>query len=246
MVSKDRFEIVPRKGQYILLNKSAGHLTKHVIFQCPTQNGKGILVTPTVYGNVLIGPDSQEIDDRSDVSIDQNRLDYIKKTALKSFDEISFNKTIKTFAGLRAEADTGDFIVGESSDCKNFFNAAGIKSPGLTSAPALAEYLVDLVVEKFSMPEKNKDFIYTRNTPLLQFMDTEKQNKLKEHNTKYCNIICKCEQITEGEILDVMSRLPYPTTIDGIKRRIRAGMGPCQGNRCKAIVNKLLSLNVDT
>ncbi|MCP4177233.1 MAG: NAD(P)/FAD-dependent oxidoreductase [bacterium] len=240
MVSQERFRIIPKKGQYMLLNKTAEDLAKHVIFQCPTQKGKGILVTPTVYGNILIGPDSQETEDRLDVAISENKLEYIKETALKSFDNIPFNKIIKKFAGLRAEADTGDFIVGESSDCKNFFNAAGIKSPGLTSAPALAEYLVSRIIQKFSNLSKKNNFIKTRNTSLLQFMSAEKQHDLKHQNDTYNNIVCKCEQISEGEILDVLSRFPHPTTRDGIKRRTRAGMGPCQGRHCGPIVDELL------
>ena len=242
MVSDIRFRITPKKGQYLLLNKLSGNLVNHVIFQCPTEKGKGILVTPTVYGNLLIGPDSQVVESRDDVSVDENNLEYIKDTAVKSVKNIPFKRSIKTFAGLRAEADTGDFIIGESKDAPGFFNAAGIKSPGLTSAPAVGEYLCNLIKDKL-LASANVDFIASRSTPMLQFMDKKEKDILIASNEKYKQIICRCERISEGEILDAMSRTPKPTTKDGVKRRCRAGMGPCQGNHCGPIVEEMLKYN---
>ena len=239
MVSNQRFRITPKKGQYMLLNKMSGNLVSHVIFQCPTDKGKGILVTPTVYGNLLIGPDSQAVESREDVSVDSNNLEYIKETALKSVKDIPFKRTIKTFAGLRAEADTGDFIIGESEDAPGFFNAAGIKSPGLTSAPAVGQFISKLIADKIGAKIK-ADFYPYRKTPMLQFMTEKDKKRLIENEVKYQEIICRCERITKGEILDAMSREPKPVSRDGIKRRCRAGMGPCQGNHCGPIVEEML------
>jgi glycerol-3-phosphate dehydrogenase len=240
-VSAIRFFIKPVKGQYMLLNKTTGDLARHVIFQCPTRLGKGVLVTPTVYGNTLIGPDAQDVRDKTDTSINDQKWDYIKKTALKSFPEIPFEKTIKTFAGLRAEADTNDFIIGEAEDAPNFINVAGIKSPGLTSSPAIAEHVCKMVLKKFNQTELRPDFQPFRQSPMLEYMDRETGRKLKETDPAYGKIICKCEQISEGEIRDAVSRFPRAVTKDGVKRRVRAGMGPCQGRRCGAEVDRILS-----
>ncbi|HBM14733.1 MAG TPA: FAD/NAD(P)-binding oxidoreductase [Lentisphaeria bacterium] len=239
LVSNDRFEIKPRKGQYMILNRSTGNLVKHVIFQCPSQKGKGILVTPTVYGNTLIGPDSEQIFDKEDVSTDKNALEFIQRTASKSVENIPFNKTIKTFAGLRAESDRKDFIVEEAPDCLGFFNAAGIKSPGLTSAPALALYMACMILNKLPAQKKN-NFINHRESPLLRYKNESEKERALSSSDSYKKIICRCEQITEGEILDAISREPLATTRDGVKRRARAGMGTCQGNHCGQLIRSIL------
>ncbi len=243
MVSADKFKINPVKGQYLLLNKTTGNLAKHVIFQCPTALGKGVLVTPTVYGNTLIGPDAQETQSKNDTSICEENFEYIKETALKSFPEIPFKKTIKTFAGLRAEADSNDFIIGESKDVQNFINVAGIKSPGLSSSPAIAFHVSSIVLSKFDMVDKKKEFSPFRQSPMLKYMNKETGDKLIKTDSSYSNIICICEHITEGEIKDAISRPPQATTRDGVKRRVRAGMGPCQGHRCGPKVDIILSGN---
>ncbi len=241
MISEDKLKIKPVKGQYLLLNKTTGNLAKHVIFQCPTKLGKGVLVTPTVYGNTLIGPDAQETWDKNDTSICEDNFEYIKQAALKSYPEIPFQKTIKTFAGLRAECDSNDFIIGEAKDVSNFINVAGIKSPGLSSSPAIAEYVSNIVLGKFARAVRKENFNPLRRSPMLKYMNKEMANKLIETDSSYSNIICKCEHITEGEIKDAISRFPHATTRDGVKRRVRAGMGPCQGNRCGSNVDIFLS-----
>ena len=241
MISSKQFKIKPVKGQYLLLNKTTGNLAKHVIFQCPTKLGKGILVTPTVYGNTLIGPDAQSTHDKNDTSICEENFENIIKTALKSFTEIPFKKAIKTFAGLRAESDSNDFIIAESEDVTNFINVAGIKSPGLSASPAIALYVSSIVLSKFTGTDKKASFEHRRTSPMLKYNNEEKQKKLLADNICYSNIICKCEQISEGEIRDAVNRYPYATTRDGVKRRVRAGMGPCQGSRCGPKVDAILS-----
>ncbi len=144
MVAESLFDITPRKGQYYLLDKSAGKLVNHVVFQCPSDKGKGVLVLPTVHGNLLIGPDSESLDSRDDVDTTVESLDYIYETAKQTCPDIPFNKVITTFAGLRATPSTGDFIIEESKTMKGFINVAGIESPGLASSPAIAEYVVDI------------------------------------------------------------------------------------------------------
>ena len=243
LVSKNKFEIKPKKGQYMVLNKSTGNLAKHVIFQCPSEKGKGILVTPTVYGNTLVGPDSEQIFDKDDVSTDKNTIEFIQKVASKSIENIPFNKTIRTFAGLRAESDRKDFIVEEAPDCPGLFNAAGIKSPGLTSSPAIASYIVNLILKKTPTATKKSNFICYRENPLLRYKSESEMVKALAASETYKKVICRCEQITEGEILDAISRTPKPTTRDGVKRRARAGMGPCQSNHCGPLVDTMLNQN---
>lgn len=240
LVSESKFEIKPRKGQYMVLNKSTGNLVNHVIFQCPSEKGKGILVTPTVYGNTLVGPDSEQVFDRNDVATHKNTIEFIQEIAAKSIENIPFNKTIRMFAGLRAESDRKDFIVEEAPDCSGFFNAAGIKSPGLTSSPAIAKYMSALILGKYPDVKKKSEFISYRESPLLRYQSESEKVEALGSSDSYKKIVCRCEQITEGEILDAISREPRATTRDGIKRRARAGMGPCQGNHCGPLVDALL------
>ncbi len=241
ILSVSKFKIIPKKGQYILLSKGAGDIVSHVVFQCPSNIGKGILVTPTVYGNTLIGPDSKETTQKDDLSIDGNDIEYIKKESLKSINNIPFGKTIKTFAGLRAEADTGDFIVGESPDVKNFINIAGMKSPGLTAAPAIAEHVADMICSRLTNVKLKENFVSFRESPNLKFMNDERAKFLLKSNLNYRERVCLCEDISKGEIVDALSRVPLATDLDGVKRRIRAGMGGCQGRRCSVYLNGLIS-----
>jgi len=237
-ISENRYAIKPKKGNYLLLNKVAGKMSKHVIFQCPSKVGKGVLVTHTVYGNLLIGPDAKDIDDKEDTSVELESLEVVKHTASKSYEEIPFNRAIKTFAGLRAESDTGDFVIGEASDVKGFYNVGGIKSPGLTAAPAIAEYIKSCIVADMNCTQK-KDFIDYRKAAQLQFMsESERDEALK--NPEYKEIVCRCEGISLAEVKDAISRKPYAVNRDSVKRRARCGMGPCQARHCGPIVDRLL------
>ncbi|MBS4535106.1 NAD(P)/FAD-dependent oxidoreductase [Clostridium sp. D2Q-14] len=249
MVAKETFKIIPKRGQYYILDKSASYITNHVIFQCPNKFGKGVLVAPTVHGNIIVGPDSQELNDdqRDELQTTSDNIEYVRNTAVKSIEKIPFNKTITNFSGVRAEPDTGDFIIEESQDAKGFINVAGIKSPGLSSAPAIAQYVVELVKERYDGLEKNKDFNPRREMIVFNELSKEKKAELIKKDPRYGRVICRCENITEGEIVDSIRKNAGATTVDGVKRRARPGAGRCQGGFCGPRVMEILAreLNKD-
>lgn len=240
MLNKSSFKINPKRGEYYIMDKDLGTLVNHVIFQCPTNEGKGVLVAPTVHGNLLIGPDSEYVNDREETSTTEKQLEYVSKTALKTSEMINFRKTITTFAGLRAEPDTGDFIIGES-ETKGFVNIAGIKSPGLSAAPAIAKHVVGLLDEINGGFEENIEFDPKRKQlKFIELTDEEKAEVIKK-DPRYGRIICRCENITEGEIVDIINRPVGATTVDGVKKRCRPGMGRCQGGFCGPRIQEILA-----
>ena len=232
MVSTEPMNIIPRRGEYMLLDKDAGGLVSHTIFQQPTKMGKGILVTPTVHGNLLLGPTAEDIDDKENTATTRQGLAEGRAKAGLSVKGIPFNKAITGFTGLRAVGDTHDFIIGECKDAKGFIDVAGIESPGLTSAPAIGEYAAEIVAGLLS-PEKNESFIPSRKgiTKMAALSDAEKNEMIKK-DPAYGTIVCRCEGITEGEIKEAIDRPLGATTLDGVKRRTRAGMGRCQAGFC--------------
>lgn len=242
MVSARSFKIYPRRGQYNVLDKSVGNIVKHVIFQAPTKLGKGILVTPTVHGNLLVGPDAEEIDDKENTSTTSERIRFIRKISEKTTKKIPFNATITSFSGLRARPSTGDFIIGESKDAKGFINVAGIESPGLSASPAIAEYVINILKGIAGELREKKDFI-ERRKPIIRFMklSDEEKKRLIDKDPRYGRVICRCEGITEGEIVDVINRNAGARTVDGVKRRARPGMGRCQGGFCGPRVMEILA-----
>ncbi|WP_066507110.1 NAD(P)/FAD-dependent oxidoreductase [Abyssisolibacter fermentans] len=246
MVAEPEFKITPRKGQYYLLDKSAGNLFNSVIFQCPTKLGKGVLITPTVHGNLLVGPDSQDIDDKEDISTTSDRMNLVREYAAKSCDNIPFNQVITSFAGLRAEPTGGDFIIAEAKDAKGFINVAGIKSPGLSASPAIADYVVKLLFDITGDIKENKNFNPVRR-PVIRFMELTDEQKAEviKKDSRYGRIICRCENITEGEIVDIIQRKVGARTVDGVKRRARPGMGRCQGGFCGPRVMEILARELD-
>ena len=240
MVCSEPMKITPRRGEYMLMDKAAGSTVRHTIFQLPTKMGKGILVTPTVHGNLLAGPTAENIEDKEDVSTTKHGLDEVKAKGSLSVKNIPFGKVITSFTGLRAVGDTGDFIIGQS-DVKGFIDAAGIESPGLSSAPAIGEYLCGIVGELLS-PERKTDYIDTRKG-IVHFnsLPENEQNELIKKEPAYGKIVCRCETVTEGEILDAINRPLGATTLDGVKRRTRAGMGRCQAGFCSPTTMALLA-----
>ncbi len=242
MVSSKDFEIYPRRGQYNILDKSAGNIIKHVIFQAPTKLGKGTLVTPTVHGNLLVGPDAEDIDDKEDTATTSDRIHMIRQVSKKITTKIPFYTTITSFSGLRARPSTEDFIIEEASQAKGFINVAGIESPGLSAAPAIAEYTIDILKEIIGNLEEKQDFNPTRR-PVIRFMelDDEKKSELIKKDSRYGRIICRCENITEGEIVDAINRHGGARTVDAVKRRARPGMGRCQGGFCGPRVMEILA-----
>ncbi|MEA4823508.1 MAG: NAD(P)/FAD-dependent oxidoreductase [Clostridiaceae bacterium] len=240
MIGGAGFTMAPDKGAYYLLDKSQGKLVSHVIFQCPTEKGKGVLVSPTVHGNLIIGPDAMPQTDREDVSTSSESLEFIRKTAVLSVDTINYRDSIRNFAGLRARG-TKDFIIASSPVDPRFINLAGIQSPGLTSSPAIAEEAVGCLRMAGLKLEEKTDFIDGREHVEFRRLSRAEQKALIKKDPAYGRVICRCETITEGEILDALRAPLPPKTIDGVKRRCGTGMGRCQGGFCGPRVHEILA-----
>ncbi len=238
MLGMNEFSIHPRKGEYILMNKNQGHLVNGVVFQTPSPKGKGILVTRTYHGNLMLGPNAQEVQDRDEVGTGLDALEYIVKTARHSVEDFDLKYTLTSFAGLRASSNLKDFIIGESQ-VNGFFNVAGIESPGLTSSPAIAVYVADLLKTSGLEMMKDPDFDPYRK-PIIRKKGPDFDGSL-DHEDPDKHIICRCEQVTEGEIIDAMNRGIRIDHVDGIKRRTRCTMGACQGNFCSPRVTQVIA-----
>lgn len=244
MVSEHKLHITARKGEYCLLDKAAGTHVSHTVFQLPSKMGKGVLVTPTVHGNLLVGPTAVDVENKEAVNTTQAGLDSLAKTASLSVKNLPMRQVITSFAGLRAHEDGDDFIIGEAEDAKGFFNVAGIESPGLSSAPAIGEMVTAQVVSLLSLKEKT-DFIGTRKGILRpETLSMEERNALIKEHPEYGNIICRCEMISEGEIMDAIHRPLGARSLDAVKRRTRAGMGRCQAGFCSPRVMEILEREV--
>ena len=240
MVGDDSFSVHPRRGKYVLLDKECGSLVKSTIFRTPSKMGKGILVSPTVDGNLLTGPTSFDLEDKTDRSTTAEGLSLVMKQAGENVEGISFGKSITSFCGLRAVGSTGDFIL--TLPRSRFVNAAGIESPGLSSAPAIAEYVRDLLTDGGLQLEKKEDFNPYR-APMHAFREgtIEEKNQMIQKDPSYGHIICRCETVSEGEILAAIRQNPKPRDLDGVKRRTRAQMGRCQGGFCAPYIVELLA-----
>lgn len=240
-VSAHKIHITPRRGDYCLLDKSAGSHVAHTIFQLPGIKGKGVLVTPTVHGNLLVGPTAVDIENREATATTAEALNELIAKAGSAVKNIPMGAVITSFAGLRAHEDGHEFILGEVSDAEGFFDCAGVESPGLSSAPAIGLDTADWVAAKLGLSEK-KDFIPTEKGVLnSKELSYEARAELIRTNPAYGQIICRCEGISEGEILDAIHRVPGATDVDGVKRRVRAGMGRCQGGFCSPRVMEILA-----
>ena len=240
MIGDDSFSIVPRRGEYILLDREEGDLVQHTIFRTPSKMGKGILVSPTVDHNLLLGPTSVDIDDKEDTRTFKNGLDLVIKEAKENVNGVKINKTITSFCGLRATGSTGDFII--NMPLKGFVNVAGIESPGLSSAPAIAEYVAELIKEAGFELKKSDSFNPIRkNMHYFKEASIEEKNEIIKKDNAFGKIVCRCESITEGEILEAIRTNPRPNDLDGVKRRTRAQMGRCQGGFCMPYIIELLA-----
>ncbi len=240
LVGDDSFTIHPRRGEYILLDRAVGGTVSHTIFRVPSKMGKGILVTPTVDGNLLVGPTSVDMEDKGDHATTSEGLARVMREAAENIcGGVPFGQSITSFCGLRAVGSTGDFIIGEHD---GFVNVAGIESPGLSSAPAIAEYVIALLRESGLTLVEKPDFDPHR-APKHHFREAsmEEKNAIIAADPAYGRIICRCETISEGEILDAIRSNPPAVDIDGVKRRTRAGMGRCQGGFCGPYVMELIA-----
>lgn len=247
MVSEKKIHITPRRGDYCLLDKTTGNHVGRTIFALPSRLGKGILVTPTVHGNLLLGPTAIDTKDKEGCNTTQAGLEEVLRKAELNVKNLPLRQVITSFAGLRAHEDSGDFIIGEVEDAEGFIDCAGIESPGLTSCPAIGEMVAKILKEKMGLEEKS-DFVSRRKGILdPKTLSMEERNDLIKEHPAYGNIICRCEMISEGEIIDAIKRPLGAKSLDGIKRRTRAGMGRCQsgflftennGNSCKRTRNQ--------
>ena len=241
MVSDQKINIIERRGEYYLLDRTVGDYVSHTIFPQPTKYGKGILVAPTVHGNLLVGPTAIDQEDKDATNTTQFGLNEISAKASENVKNLPLRSVITSFSGLRAHEDHHEFILGEVKDAPGFIDCAGIESPGLTSSPAIGEYIADLLREKMGLTKK-ENWIGTRKDILdPKKLTLEERNELIKKEPAYGQIICRCESVTEGEILDAIRRPLGARSLDGVKRRTRAGMGRCQSGFCSPRVMDILS-----
>lgn len=238
---EDRFRITPRRGEYLLYDKKVGNLVRHTLFQLPTALGKGILVTPTVHGNLLTGPTAEDIQDKEGTATSAKGLSRVLEKAALSLLEVPESQVITSFAGLRAHGPSGDFMIGEVKGAPGFIDVAGIESPGLTCAPAIGEYVAELIQERLQPEEKEAFIAKRKGIPNMAEASQEERHRLILENPAYANVICRCEMVTEGEILEAIHRPLGAVTVDGIKRRTRAGMGRCQAGFCSPKTIEILA-----
>lgn len=252
MVSSHKMQITPRRGEYCLMDKKCGNLVHSTVFQLPSKFGKGVLVTPTVHGNLLVGPTAEDIPDREGVDTTAAGLQKVMSTGALSVAGLDSRQTITSFAGLRAhvteyDGGVGDFVIGEVEDSKGFFDVAGIESPGLTCAPAIGTYVAEMVNEVYPAPDKENFQATRKGIPNIALASDEERKALIAQNPAFANVICRCELVTEGEIVEAIHRPVGATTLDGVKRRTRAGMGRCQSGFCSPKTLEILAreLGVD-
>ena len=240
LIAEKEFTIQPNRGEYYLLDKSEGTRVHAVIFQCPSEKGKGVLVSPTVHGNLIVGPDAVNVTDPDNTKNTAEGMDYVSAMAVKSVPSLSFRDNIRNFTGIRANHSSDDFLIGESRTVPGLFNLAGIKSPGLSAAPAIALEAVAWMKEKTDMQKKG-GFCDMRRVIRFKELTPEEKNAVIAKDPRYGRVICRCETVTEGEIVAAIHSPVPPTTVNGVKRRVGAGMGRCQGGFCGPRVQEILA-----
>ncbi|MGG5369116.1 NAD(P)/FAD-dependent oxidoreductase [Enterococcus sp. AZ196] len=245
LIAEPNFKITPKRGEYFLLDKSEGSVVNHVIFQCPSKIGKGVLVSPTVHGNLIVGPNSEavqrnDLDSGKDTGNTAAGLNTVATLAKKSLPELNLRNSIRNFSGVRANNSAGDFVLQEAA--VGFIDLAGIKSPGLTSAPAIALYGIELLKKSTGENFVRKDeYVDSREKIIFEELSIEEKNRVISTNDTYGRVICRCETITEGEIRAAAQSPIPPASVDAVKRRCNAGMGRCQGGFCGPRVVEILA-----
>ena len=235
------YRITPNRGEYYLMDKSQHEQVSHVVFQCPNQTSKGVLVAPTIHGNLIVGPNAQPVEDRLDLGNTAQGLDFVRTQAQRSVPGLNFRENIRNFAGLRANSTRRDFILEESANHPGFFDLAGIKSPGLASAAAIGKWACERILEKEPGLEPREDFVDQRTHVVFHTLSPQEKNALIAQDPRYGRVICRCETVTEGEIVAALHSPIPPYTINGVKRRCNAGMGRCQGGFCGPRVQAILA-----
>ena len=239
LLGTEGYKITPRRGEYMLLDKECGSTVSHTIFRTPTKMGKGILVTPTVDGNLLVGPTSVDIDDKENKATTDEGFAKIMREARENVPAIKLGKVITSFTGLRSTGNTGDFVIEKKGRA---INLVGIESPGLTASVAIGEYVLEMLSDTDLLNTKKEGFIETRE-PMHFFREAsiEEKNEMIKKDKSYGKIVCRCEGVSEGEILAAIRTNPRPTDLDGVKRRTRSQMGRCQGGFCSPTIAELIS-----
>lgn len=241
LAGNKEFNIRPRKGEYFVLDREEVPFVKSIIYPVPGINGKGVLAIPTVHGNVLLGPDSEFIEDKEGINTHAERLNFVRDSINKTLKDIPYEKVIRSFAGLRATGNTGDFIIGEEENNKGFINVAAIESPGLSSAPAIGMHVAEDIIVKGLGAKKQEEHTGRRKPVTLHDKTLEEKNEFVAKDKRFGNMICRCEQITEGEIVDCIKRPAGARTVKGIKKRARPGAGRCQGGFCEPKIVEILA-----
>ncbi|MCQ2510573.1 MAG: NAD(P)/FAD-dependent oxidoreductase [Lachnospiraceae bacterium] len=241
LTGKEEWTSALARGEYYLMDKSSGSLAKHVIFQCPTEKGKGVLVAPTVHGNLIVGPNATPVADPYNRETTLAGLDEVAEASRLSIDGIDLRQCIRNFAGVRAIISESDFVIRPAELCPRMLHVAGIKSPGLSAAPAIAEYVIEQLGEMGLTLNRKESWIETREQIRFKELSQAEKEALIKENPRYGRVICRCETITEGEIVDAIHSPIPPCSIDGVKRRAGAGMGRCQGGFCGPRVLDLIA-----
>lgn len=247
LISAPTFHITPTRGQYFLLDHSSAGVVRHVVFQCPSKRGKGVLVAPTVHGNVIVGPDAEPLPDEQadNTACTAAGQDFVAHQAKLSIPTLNLRDNIRNFAGIRANVDSGDFIIGEASDVPGWFDVAGMKSPGLSCAPAVAELAREWLAKRGILGQAKTNYQDGRAHVRFAEKTPEQRAALVAENPAYGRVICRCETVTEAEIVHALHEEIPATTIDGVKRRAGTGMGRCQGGFCGPRVLELICRELD-
>ena len=249
MVSEDKMHIIERRGDYCLLDKEVGGYVSHTIFPQPTKYGKGVLVTPTVHGNLLVGPTAIDLENKEGNNTTAKGLDEVISKASENVKNLPMRNVITSFAGLRAHLERHEFVIEEVKDAPCFIDVAGIESPGLTASPAIGRMVGNMLREKMNLKEKENWISTRKGIRRTEGLSVDEMNALIKENPAYGTIVCRCESITEGEILDAIHRPLGARSLDGVKRRTRAGMGRCQAGFCSPrtmeIINRELGLSYE-
>lgn len=240
MVSSHKIRITPRRGQYCLMDKQAGDYVDRTVFQLPTRYGKGVLVTPTVHGNLMVGPTAEDIEEKEGSCTTREGLSEVLEKAALSVESVPQRMIITSFAGLRAHGDQGDFVIGEPEDAPFFFDAACMESPGLSASPAVGVHIAALAGERLGLEQKTDFKPERKGIRRFADMSPEEKQEAVRRNPAYGNVICRCETVTEAEIVDAVRRPLGARSLDGIKRRTRSSMGRCQGGFCTPKVTEIL------
>ena len=241
MLEPNDWQTLPSRGEYYLLDKSEHDRVSRVIFQCPGPEGKGVLVAPTIHGNLICGPNAEAVEDRLDLGNTAAGMAEVRAKAARSVPGVEWRQNIRNFAGLRANTTRSDFIIEESGAHPGFIDLAGIKSPGLSSAPAIAKMAAEMLAADGLALEPDPDFVDKREHIVFKNLSAEEKNELIRKDPRYGRVVCRCETITEGEIVAALHSPIPPRSINGVKRRCNAGMGRCQGGFCGPRVQEIIA-----